>query len=254
MAQAEDTSARFWEFYALRYSVGAVLGALILFILIKQNKPLSSLIFIKDGEPIDIVQAGIFLSIGLVYSYISSAPILVFHAGRFLIPKVQGSLPSSSPRAMVLFLISSFIPATLFALFSSIELMPRLWLALLIFIASAVMIGQLQIVFKCHSKRTELFAFYEKLASQRAKAQGGIVDSYRHLREHGNAFGIVLFEIILALFIFAATIYTPLATPEHRPISYETASALICVLILWITPASLMWLIACMIERDFVDS
>jgi hypothetical protein len=132
--------------------------------------------------------------------------------------------------------------------------MPRLWFALLIIIASAVIFGQLLIVFRCCSKRAELFLFYKNLAAKRAAAQGGIVDSYRHLREHGNAFGIVFFEIMLALFIFAATIYTSFATPKHQPINYETASALICVLVCWITPASLMWLIACIIERDFVES
>lgn len=44
MQQGEESSSRFWEFYALRYSVGAVLGAIILFFLVQKNKALSALI------------------------------------------------------------------------------------------------------------------------------------------------------------------------------------------------------------------
>ncbi|WLG93591.1 hypothetical protein [Pseudomonas sp. FP198] len=252
MAQGEEHSSRFWEFYALRYSVGAILGALILFLLVQKNKSLSSLIFVKPGEPIDLIQVGVFLGLGLVYSYLSSAPILVFHAGRFLIPKKHERFFRPPEKSMILFLALNLILPLTFFFVSAMHLEFKIWFALVIFLASSIFSAQLIIIYKCHSQRSKLFLFYRNLAINRSYSKGGIIDSYRHLREHGNAFGIVFFEMVLALFMFAATMYS--STHKQPSDIFEPAIILLIIILAWIIPAMLVWLIGCIIEQEFVDS
>lgn len=254
MAQSEESSSRFWEFYALRYSVGAVLGALIIFLLVKKNNSLSELIFLKPGEPIDIIQVGIFLGLGLVYSYLSSAPILVLHAGRFLIPKQPRSIFSSSGTPTVAYFAFNLALSISFFFISPIPSEFKPWFSLVFFLASTILTGQIIIIFKCQSQRSKLFLFYKNLATNRSYAKGGIVDSYRHLREHGNAFGIVFLEIILALFMFASTMYMTLSNSAKPPGIFELSATLAVVLLIWITPAILVWFIGCIVEQEFVDS
>lgn len=259
MAQGEESTSRFWEFYALRYSVGAVLGALILFFFIRQDPSLSSLIFVKAEERIDLVQVGIFVGVGLLYSYLSSAPILVFHVGRFLLPKKATSFFGFSRKSGISYsLLCLAFPITFyFASATPLEL--KIPLAIAIFLAASLVFGQLFIVWSCLRQRSKLFLFYKLLAINRASSKGGMVESYRHMREHGNAFGIVFFEMMLAVFLFAATKYFsyiyPVISPDI-PIPSTPEIAAVCgfVVLAWIFPASLVWLIGCVIEQDFVDS
>ncbi|HEX8595699.1 MAG TPA: hypothetical protein VF682_20850 [Pseudomonas sp.] len=250
MAQNDEGAGRFWEFYALRYSVGAVLGALIIFLLVKQTPQLSDLIFIKKGESIDMIQVGVFLGIGLFYSYLASAPILVFHVGRFLIPRADDSFFNDSGWVWAIYLFASLLLPVLFAVFSPLDSGIRAWFSVIIFLASAVFFGQLLIIKKCHSQRKKLFLFYKNLSTNRAYATGGIVDSYRHLREHGNAFGIIFFEMMLAVFLFAAS--HGILAKRLEP--FEVAATFGAVILAWIMPATLVWLIGCIVEQEFVDS
>jgi len=248
-SNTEENSSRFWEFYAVRYSIGAVLGALILFLLVKKNQSLSDFVFIKAGEPIDLIEVGIFLALGLLYAYLSSAPMLVLHAGRFLIPKGSNSASKS-----LTFILLNLITPIAFYYFSTIPSAPTLAICPFVFLASLVLSGQGAIIFNCHSKRSELFAFYKNLSINRSYAKGGFVDSYRHMREHGNAFAIVLFEIVLAMLMFATTVYMTIQNNGYSPDTFELATYLGIVIMVWITPAALIWLVACYIEQDFVSS
>lgn len=253
MDQKDESSSRFWEFYALRYSVGAVLGGLILFLLVQQSQPISSLVFVKSGEPIDLIQVGIFLAAGLVFSYVASAPILVLHAGRFLIQRSTLRLQRPS-KSVVWFLgLTSIIPVAFLSL-SAMSALLRIWFAVVIFLAVAVVLAQFFIIVKCLLRSSDLYAFYEKLADKRSSAKGGIVDSYRHLREHGNAFGILFFQVVLGLFLFAATMFSSYSNSFQSQSPLEVAVVLVLVVLTWILPAALVWLIACMIEKEFVES
>lgn len=254
MQQGEESSSRFWEFYALRYSVGAVLGAIILFFLVQKNKALSALIFVKPGEPIDLVQVGIFFGVGLVYSYMASAPILVLHAGRFSISK--GPLPFLSIERIssAIRVVACANLALIFSLISSLKGLPNIWFSAVVFLACNILISQIFIVVKCILQRDKLYCFYRNLAKKRKDASGGLVDSYRHLREHGNAFGIVLCEIILGVFMFAAPAYMSFVSPGSYEDIYSVMGILTVVVMLWITPASLVWLVGTIIERELVDS
>jgi len=89
--------------------------------------------------------------------------------------------------------------------------------------------------------------FYRRLAEVRSEAAsekdasptpgGEYITSYRHLREHGNAFMIVLLEVILA--------YALYTSPS------ETLT--VVILGLWIAPAAMVWFLATGLESRMVD-
>jgi hypothetical protein len=92
-----------------------------------------------------------------------------------------------------------------------------------------------------------MFAFYERLAQRRAEATGGITDSYRHLREHGNSLFIVICEVLLG---FALLLLGVIAEPAPRE-SDQRPMLFLMFFILWTMPAVLVWFIATLLERDF---
>ncbi len=84
---AEDTKkpSRWWEFYFVRYFVGTVIGfAIVVFLLFEPTSPFHGSNFLDTATIKDLTAANILLlsGVGLAFCYISSAPILVFHALR----------------------------------------------------------------------------------------------------------------------------------------------------------------------------
>lgn len=80
---------RWWEFYALRYALGTVIGVFILLYLfintdIATRFGLEKLAFLipKDPKDLSFTHLVILGVCGLAYCYLSSAPMLVFHALR----------------------------------------------------------------------------------------------------------------------------------------------------------------------------
>lgn len=82
--------------------------------------------------------------------------------------------------------------------------------------------------------------FYHKLATDRAgKGDDAKVEeyvqSYRHLREHGNAFLIILMEVTLAAAMYAA----------------ESTILLFNLVVIWILPATFSWFLGTWLEFGF---
>jgi hypothetical protein len=186
----EVSSSRWWEFYAVRYAMGTVVGAVVFYFLCCSTPVLRPLVFgagpaDANAVPVvpvklDTVQLALLVAYGLVYCYIASAPILVFHATRFLLnfdvgyriwcrrllcygapPLVAGCIVYFKTRGLGLF-ERLFFPATSF-LFILI-----VWLEYCVVLLTLL-----------NGKR--LYEFYERLADRRQEAKGGITDSYKHL-------------------------------------------------------------------------
>jgi len=187
---------------------------------------------------------------GLVYCYIASAPVLVFHAGRFLLKLGTTSRTRIKWLGLCLFLpvvvaivthvLSSSRPAAervlYFGSFSALAAI--LWL-------------QVVVVYRTLFNNTELYSFYARLAARREEAIGEIKDSYRHLREHGNSFFIVFLEGVLALVLFGATTLTPFSLGA---ISVTANAVVLVILVAWILPSVFVWVIATVLERRFSES
>jgi len=88
----------------------------------------------------------------------------------------------------------------------------------------------------------ETHQFYDQLSKQRM-VRPDFVESYRHMKEHGNAVSIVLFELLLAFIIWSL-----------RPVGPVGGNAALVgrvglILAVWLTPSALVWLIGSSLER-----
>jgi hypothetical protein len=276
---SEGGSSRWWEFYAVRYAMGTVVGAVVFLLLCSSVPTLRPLLFgtgISDttsptdnvslsvkpntakadtDKPdttkikLDAVQLTLLAVYGLIYCYIASAPILVLHAARFLL-----SLDVGAWVRVRRFLCYGLVPLILgISAYvwgaSRFGLVERCFYAVIALIVGLIVWLQYVVVPLTLFRSKELYAFYERLAGNREGARGGMTDSYRHLREHGNSFFIVLLEIVLGVTLFGIGRYlVGDSSASKRMLSY------IVVLLVWIIPAVFVWLIATVFERRFADA
>ncbi len=252
----EGGSSRWWEFYAVRYAMGTVVGAVVFYFVCSANPVLRPLLLgIEVGDKAESVKGAslsvklTFLAIyGLIYCYIASAPILVFHATRFLL-----DLDVSFGvwlRRCLRYVIAPVVGGIIIY-FETGRLAPgQRWF----YAAMGSMVGfivwlQYWAVPLTLCRRKELYAFYDRLARNRKGAVGGITESYRHLREHGNSFFIVWLEILLGVVLFGIGSHLPANIPNT-----DAMLLYVCVLLVWIFPAVLVWLIATVFERKFAGA
>ncbi|MEK3776639.1 hypothetical protein MHB85_19255 [Paenibacillus sp. FSL K6-4396] len=95
-------------------------------------------------------------------------------------------------------------------------------------------------VYKDNRER-DIYKYYEQLAEHRAKREKNdaikeYVESYKHLREHGNAFFIVLMEIILGILLF-----------------WFSKIAIIIVIVIWVLAGAYVWTIGTYLERKLSE-
>lgn len=249
------TSSRWWEYYFVRYFVGSVIGsAVVLFIvghLLAQSPQwfsafISTLIpMAKDKsiagmlETLDhsllldaLVSAKTFFVIGaagVAYCYLASSPMMILHACRAeVVDRANGKL-----RNFLFWIITviGFVTIVGFALDRS----HAAWAAALVFLA--VLGSQVALIVRAaHTHFDSIKKFYRDLGKARAnlKPRSGYVESYRHLREHSNAYAIIVLELLLA-FVLA-----------NAP-----SDCLLAILILWLLPSVFCWFIATLLEFEF---
>lgn len=235
----EFAQSKWVDRYLLRYGPATVFGAFFLAYLYHNRR--------QFGLPIDLrldrlELASIFVVGGFLFAYLASAPVLVFHFSRCLfLPRKRywfiwcGSSVFTLLGALALFwwLTAMGVEGAV-AVFGAIALV--LWLL-------AVILAYASII-----RRAEICSFYVSLARMRKNRDPGLVESYRTLREHGNAFYVIFWEIVLALVILAMLrVY---AVAEVK----DFAVLLLFVVLSWIAPAAMAWLVAGNLEVDLVES
>jgi hypothetical protein len=223
------SGVRWWEQYTVRYFVGTVIGLLVIAAL-KSDAQLKWTSLIPDvgvAGLADPRKLTVLAVIGLAFCYVASAPILTLHA-------VRGAY-ALDRRGYFVFLVA--LVASPFALMliaaklgagvagkGALLLIVGLQIVL-IFVASAERFGS--------TKR-----FYDCLVIARHtdwKNRTDYADSYRHLREHGNALGIVLLELALGSILG----------------TLQTKSEALTAVILWIIPGAWCWVIGNVLESHF---
>lgn len=236
---AENTNSRWWEFYFVRYFVGTVLGVIIVYVLtVSPESALSA--FLVPGVSKEISYPHLLLlgAYGLAYGYISSGPVLVLHATRSVFANKEQSHFTLYFTAIALIGVS-----VLFAIMLSSRInMATGLVAILAYLVLVIQAVPLFFVFLNHSEG--LARYYQKLSSIRSKETTDpsireYVESYRHLREHGNAFLIVVFEIVLAICLWNLP----------RDALQVSASAVVTV---WVLPGSIVWFIGTALENNMV--
>lgn len=241
---SSDSASRWWEFYVVRYGMGTVVGAVIVFMLCKFSPTLTPMLFQagKDTDPTldsaTLVMLGVY---GLAYCYLASAPILVFHAARHQM--FDDPAPKLRALKLLALVLISALAACVFPQPTSVSENTQWLLKLAIGIGSLLILVQWHDVVSLLSKSgaKKNFDFYKTLAQQRNAEKTTIVESYRHLREHGNSFLIVVFELLLAFVMFAVS-----SAYGHMAGLY-----LLTTVFLWVLPAALIWFVGSKLEHLF---
>ena len=222
--ESQSRNSGWWETYVIRYLVGTVVGgALLLFLNTSQLSGLESKLLpgITDLASLDAGLLTVIGAMGFTYCYLASAPILVLHASRavFFSNNSKVSFWMIGGGVLILGVMGGFL------CWGNVE-----W-KLIFSIAALAIVLVLQIVpltFSMRGRAAVSHEYYEKLSAARADERPGrqeYKESYRHLREHGNAFFILVLEGVLGIVL--------LGLPN-------AGFALICLLV-WIAPAAAVW-------------
>lgn len=230
---------KWWEFYFVRYFVGTVVGgAILLYLNSANNSSLKNLILpgVTDASGLDAQKLALLAAMGLAFCYVASAPVLVFHATRGVF---LGHAPKTYRIAVWLALGITATSATvaLYA-FPNFGRKPIVVAALF---AIVVLIQFILLTFSLLGHGNATHSYYLSLVHARShdsEPARQYVESYKHLREHGNAFFILLFEVVLGIVLTAAP------APQV---------ALIALLV-WSVPAGFVWVIGTVLEYRFATT
>ncbi|WP_297505492.1 hypothetical protein [Ferrovum sp.] len=246
-------NGRWWEFYAVRYAMGSVVGALIVtsFFLKLTGKDPSA--FFGKNESTTIIFCLFILGLG--YSYISSAPILVLHTARFYITNLSNELDKKDKIKYIYFpLLVIFIFVLVLMCFLNFRYSVPLGTAIPVGLFFSIFLWLVFLQKKALDGVTKNYSLFYKryitLSKRRQKDETNIVESYQHLREHGNAFLILICEVILTSVLYSAwdiIDFMHLNNPINCIIVF-------CLIIgLWTYQAMRVYLIAQDMEGIFID-
>lgn len=258
-----SASNRWWENYLVRYFLPSLAGMLIIYWLLNNTRIYTFIprFLSQDLKDFGTAQLVLWLLLGSLYCYVASYPALVFHATRV----VDFRNVSGQRAKLGCSMLNPYAWSLGFAIWQGFcayfhQLLIGLVGALLFSIAQLVRIHLIRrqgpFGFKRGFDSSIAFAYLKKLSRRRSvitttdegedittKSDAkDLVDSYRHLREHGNTALIVLLEIALC-----PLIYLSLDNCDELTRNVTFAS----VLIIWIFPSVLIHGTAQHLERRF---
>lgn len=254
---------RYWEYYLVRYLLGTVIGVVCVlyignslemddkkfnFFKLVSNEILSqsqrSVAEDKTGNSFLKNNPIVLLLIGLVYTYIASAPILVLHSVR--LRKRERSEINGSISVLDCFFVS-LAASQLFLYFygyykysasPNVDFLEFLSVFLLLFL---VLWQTYLLYFRFKEdldfkKRTEKLSQIRSGSTWEVRYISDYVESYRHLREHSNAFFITLFTLFLTFIVCNQSLF-----PTEL------------IIFIWIVPGSAVWFVATLLELRLID-
>ncbi|AMO75612.1 hypothetical protein [Pseudomonas citronellolis] len=240
---SKSSEKNWWEFYGIRYAQGAVTGAAIVYLLLSQNESLKRLLFLPD-DPKDFGMAHLTLLAiyGLTFCYISSAPILVLHAGRGLLFK-NAINPTPYKGILSRMLAMLAIPIGIPLLLMTLKVIDSVGFGAICSYACILCMQALIIINIFGSKWGKSLKYYQEIIKKRQIIDNAeYIESYRHMREHGNSFLIVIFQIFLSF-----PLYSICSSGWETP---KQTVYILATIFFWITPAAFIWGYATRIESN----
>jgi hypothetical protein len=228
------SNSRWWEQYTVRYFVGTVAGVLSIYVL-REYAALKDVFANIIPKVEDLGDAVVLGSVGLAYCYVASAPILTIHAVRAV-----ARLDEESRCKWLVRIFLPLVPLLMFFVWVASRRLPDVPTAWLI--ALLIVSPQVLLLYKASGDGfASTHEFYKNLVKARRDEwlrREDFVDSYRHLREHGNAKSILALEIILGVMIGTA----------------QSGEQLLFLLFLWMLPSTYCWLIGTVLEARFANN
>jgi hypothetical protein len=209
-------------------------------------------LLLLPNEPKDFGGAHLTLlaAYGVAYCYLASAPVLIFHACRclFWTKNKEIGVINSLKRNWSIIIFPTI--GGLIGWFGSKDYVVSAWKSAAGAIFVAILTVQVVMILRVFYKN-RISEFYKELIEERNKDKHKqFVESYRHLREHGNSFFIVFFEFILGLILFSySNIGTTVAT---SPTPESTVRGLVIIIFTWAFPGLIAWFIGCRLEYDLL--
>jgi hypothetical protein len=219
-----------WKNYYVRYFLGTAFAIPLVLVLSKNVRWIGDL---GDFSQKPWMSAVVVSFGGLAFCYAASAPILVFHSVRSAIWQ-----KANASRVAVYFLLAASTSALIAAFIARFAHFTAPDWALAIPFAAVVAL-QIACLFVLATRLDTAQKFYSHLAKLRADSPGvksarsEYVESYRHLREHGNAFSILSMEITLTLALIGLG---------------QSKVAFAFVLLAWILPSTIAWIVGTSLE------
>lgn len=261
-------SHRWWEFYLIRYALGTVVGAICVYYTLhilgpdakslwlmqpkisrehidalveicKYNKQacLPQAKLAHDLEGFNFQQLILLGIYGLAFNYFASAPILVWHALRYQLFNTCEKKDVSCCSKWLLRVIYNLILLTVVSVSLNSTLKYK-WFDIAIIVMILIYISmQVVMIFLESSKKSGLYDFYVQLHQARRYPRVDL-DSYKHLREHGNAFLIVIHNVMLLAVILS--------------LNNTIGVTGVMLALFWIFPAAYIYFLAHGIEADML--
>jgi hypothetical protein len=263
-------NSRWWEFYFVRYAIGTLTGALLVNQASRLSPELAKIVFFQiDLQKEVYAGTSLLLGYGLLFCYIASIPILVWHSARFVAPKAANLIPSrfltkfgAGMSGLRLGFASGLVAIAGLLLLQALLFLWKNSAEQDFLIKLGILSGLAVLWFEWGALIWLLFNMERAYQSLRSLAEaryrnqnkGGMIDSYRHLREHGNSILIVLLELILGGILLGMlhVVETDPAIAESIKIKTYAAYS-IPILVLWMVPGAAMWFVAASFEKRFSE-
>jgi len=265
----ESSATRWWENYLVRYLLPSMAGMVILrWLDINVQNSIGNYVpvfLLKEWKDFGAAHLIIWLLFGSFYCYISSYPILVFHATRVIdFRDVKGTIGN--------IWLNPYVHAVIFTALAYVAAWKDvLWLAFVAIIIFSVI--QIVRLYKVYARQEAFgfpkgreasvaYAYLNKLSIRRGVREetikveddegntvekmnaklADLAESYKHLREHGNTAFIFLLELALCPVFFVAL--------RHQGGLVDFAYVSILLLI-WIFPSALVHFLGQHLERRY---
>lgn len=279
----QTIAGRWWENYLVRYFMPSIAGIAIVAWLITIG-PINlreTLFFGKPPASLDAPTLTLLVLYGNLFCYVASYPILCFHATRVIDFKQYSWQPRLTDGYVATSILGLLILATtvifsgwwrvvtlftLVLLFSLVQLIrvraslarpaiqgyqtrptPLLYAFLVSLAKRRGVVSEKKTTTTSGADATaeEDTGTNEKITEeQETRWKMELVESYRHMREHGNSAFIFLLELILA-----AACYGVMTLPQAK--APETLSIIAALLAFWSVPAAFVHLLGQQLERRY---
>lgn len=227
---------RWIDQYTLRYALGTIVGSIIVAQLIAHLPPeVKSTISSFDTWG----QLLTYVTVGFAFCYVASAPLLLAHIGRVFL--YSSTYRSGKPTPFVIGGIACVVMTGITYL-STCDLSRTIANGALAAIAGFQ--GSLAVFL--FYKQEELYDFYTKLSAARIN-NAEFVESYRGIREHGNACSIVLLEVALGILI------AEMLSSIDDTSTYPYFTTLLIFSALWLAPSFFALVFASKLEIRMIQ-